>query len=324
MPRPFCRTWLLALLTFCVPAVAAEPEAGAPDLASRVESLIRDGIERGAVAELFDACMLQEGTLAPVLDRLDALIAADETAATDRDAARRARGLLAWRLGDLDDALTAFEALLDGAAPDAMIDVRYDRARLLDALGRLSNAREAYEALLETVEDDEIVAAIQLRLALIGLDKPGGDAEALGTFARERGDDALRNRAGVVLAILGRPDDAIDIFVVEGEGTIRFRQETRVAEWAIRAEDAEAAQAAAWRAVEAAELSRDRHYALAVLLEAHRMDESLDALLERFEAAALELDDDARAAWDRAAPRAGALRRRHPALRRRQRRLLHG
>ncbi|MHC5004015.1 MAG: hypothetical protein ACYTJ0_12910, partial [Planctomycetota bacterium] len=138
---------------------------------------------------------------------------------------------------------------------------------------------------------------VRLRLALIALlEGRKAEQDALADFARGQEDADLRNRAAIVLAVQGRPEDAIDLFVVRGEGTRRFRDESRVAEWAIRAEDAETAKRAAGAAVGAAELRRDRRYALSLLVEAHRLDDSLPSLVEDF-AARESLTDEERQVW---------------------------
>ena len=54
----------------------------------------------------------------------------------------------------------------------------------------------------------------------------------------------------MVLALLARPKDAIELFEVEGEGAQRFRQEIRVAEWALDAGEPTVAQDYAWQAVQ--------------------------------------------------------------------------
>ena len=70
-----------------------------------------------------------------------------------------------------------------------------------------------------------------------------------------------------MLALTGRPEDAINLFEVTGEGSKRFRQEIRVAEWALDGNQPEVAQDYAWKALESAQLNRDRWYALTVLVD---------------------------------------------------------
>ncbi len=120
----------------------------------------------------------------------------------------------------------------------------------------------------------------------------------LAIFARvpER-DVQLANQAAVILALRGEQKDAIDVFTTEdGEGSARFRQEVRLAEWALEAEEWDRAQEFAWAAVGSAKLQRDRRYSLTVLVEAYRRDGALPELIDRF-ADSTTLTDESRQAW---------------------------
>ena len=120
---------------------------------------------------------------------------------------------------------------------------------------------------------------------------------ALFLYATQPGREAdLQNRAAVVLALLGRPREAIRLYQVSGEGSDRFRQEIRLAEWALTAKAWTEAQEHAWNARAAAALKRDRLYALTVLVEAHRSGKALDKLIDRF-AAEPNLDAESRRTW---------------------------
>ncbi|MGB0952060.1 MAG: tetratricopeptide repeat protein, partial [Planctomycetota bacterium] len=153
------------------------------------------------------------------------------------------------------------------------------------------------EALTLLHEQDPRYVTLLLRRAMLSMQDASEAKDALAEFAASDAcDPEMRNRAAVVLALLGRPQDAIDLFVVSGEGSKLFRQEIRMAEWAVKADDAEAAQEWAWKARTTAVLRRDRYYALTVLSEAHRLDDSLDALLESF-ANAEQLDPQSHEAW---------------------------
>ncbi|MHC4911160.1 MAG: tetratricopeptide repeat protein, partial [Planctomycetota bacterium] len=90
--------------------------------------------------------------------------------------------------------------------------------------------------------------------------------------------------------------EALALFVAAGEGTRRFRAESRRAEWGLRAEDPERAREAAWLAVKAAELRRDRRYALTLLVEAYRADDTLADLIDRL-ASADTLTSEERELW---------------------------
>lgn len=209
--------------------------------------------------------------------------------------AQRLRAWLRWRDGNLEGALEDFEALAGGATSgEAALSV----ARLLDATGEAEKALEAYRALADASAGGEDEQWLRLRMALMEMELGSDEAQgALAEFAARAGSDPeLRNRAAIVLALLGRPADAIELYAVPSDPKGAFRGELRVSEWALRAEQYEVAQASAWRAVQAAKLGRDRRYALAVLLEAHRADESEARLVERF-AQAESLTDDERTTW---------------------------
>ncbi|MCC7172005.1 MAG: hypothetical protein IT459_16290, partial [Planctomycetes bacterium] len=102
-----------------------------------------------------------------------------------------------------------------------------------------------------------------------------GPPSVLSTFAsRPEASAEFRNRAAIVLALLQRPREASRLFAPVGAGAERFRQEVRLAEWALAAGAHADAQEHAWIARGEATLRRDRLYALTLLVEAHRADGS--------------------------------------------------
>ncbi|MBK6940804.1 MAG: hypothetical protein IPH13_11485 [Planctomycetes bacterium] len=124
-----------------------------------------------------------------------------------------------------------------------------------------------------------------------------GPPSVLSTFAsRPEASAEFRNRAAIVLALLQRPREASRLFAPVGAGAERFRQEVRLAEWALAAGAHADAQEHAWIARGEATLRRDRLYALTLLVEAHRADGSQAQLIERF-AATPDLDAESRRAW---------------------------
>ena len=130
---------------------------------------------------------------------------------------------------------------------------------------------------------------------------PGDGAEEqspLAKFASAEGrDKTLRNRAAMILALRGEQKDAIGVFSVEdGKGSHRYRQEVRLAEWSIEAEEWARAQEFAWGAVRSAKMKRDRRYALTILVEAYRRDSALDALIGKIRREE-NLSDETRQVW---------------------------
>ncbi|MGK0218397.1 MAG: hypothetical protein ACI9HE_001885 [Planctomycetota bacterium] len=250
----------------------------------------------GAPDNLHDAFAGRDGDLDSVFEALGLELAEDASGSPERVAeARRLRAWLRWRDGDLDGATEDFAVL---AAADPAGDSALSHARLLDASGKAKEALDAYRTLADARAGGPDEDWLRLRMALMEMELGGDEAKgSLATHAMSAGTDPdLANRAAVLLALMGRPGDAIDVFQVPSDPKGAFRGELRVAEWGLRSDQPEIAQAAAWRAVKVAGLKRDRRYALAVLLEAHRADESEAALIERF-AAEAELSADERSTW---------------------------
>lgn len=297
---------LASLLTFAL-ASPAQQEPAAP--AEAVLSLLNQ--EQLPEAEaLFRQAWLEDHTLAPLLAELERReqeileqTEAEGPAPAGVRTLQRLRAKLLHQRGDLRTALQLVDQLLEGAAEEVetsnleLAELRWMQARLLDGTGRAEDAVEAYRKALPAYLGLPEEGSIRLRIALLNLEEAEEGENPLTTFAMEEGrSDDLRNRAAIVLALLGDHEAAIDLFVVSGSGQARFRQEVRVAEWAIRAEMAEEAQAHAWEARSAATLKRDRWFALTILVEAHRQDDSVDALIDRF-AAADQLDEESRQVW---------------------------
>lgn len=251
---------------------------------------------------LFQACMRQYGRLDPLEERLQALLAdLEETQSPRWKAVQHVRGQLHWRNGTIQVARQAFATLAEDRSD---IAARLQLAKLWDAEGKLAEASEAYRELLPEV-DAATAERLQIRLALMELAKAGsaqndsGDSpNPLAEFAAgEERSAGLRNRAAIVLALLGQPGEAIDLYRAEGEPKARFVGELRLAEWGMAAERFDVAQEAAWRAVELAPIARERRYALTLLAESHRRGQAVPALLERFETHAADLSGEARSLW---------------------------
>ena len=283
--------------------VLQEPQAPAASLDPAVEAeleralavIVDDGADPwSAVEPLWRAAAADTGEARSLVDELGRRADEGGVDAEQARALRELRALLMRRRGTLEFALEAVDALLvEEEEPRWLLE----RARLLDATGDRAGALEAYRAALPGYEGGPREVELRLRMALLDMAEDEESESALADFARREGTEAaLSNRAAVVLALLGRPEDAIELFVVDGEGTKRFRQEIRIAEWALQADDEALAQDWAWKARASAQLDRDRYYALTVLVQAHRADETLDALLERF-ADEGELDGPSRGVW---------------------------
>lgn len=294
--------WTVAFLLAAVPAarVHAEPEGGEDaqatleaSVADALEEALRAGSTRPGADDLYRAAVLEHGGTDELVGVLDALIADEEAPAARRAAARWVLGHIRRREGRLDAARTEFEVLAAQGDLPAALEV----ASLHDALGRARAAWDTWKAALPRLEDPAEALAVRVRMALLGRSGSKSVQAALAEVAREQSlDPALRNRAAIVLALKGHPQDALELFVSKGAGRDRFREQARLADWALAAKDATRAQQHAWSAYEAATLTRDRRFALTVLVEAHRADKSLQVLIDRF-AATPSLEDAARKVW---------------------------
>jgi DNA-binding SARP family transcriptional activator len=267
-------------------ATSSEPSAGTPDVGSLVQVIGR---------QLYDQAILIEGQTDGLIAEFERRLEMDQIEPAEHIALLRLQTAVLQRRGDLTDALKSIDAELELEKSGTGL---FQRGQTLDSLERRADALTAYSEALELLSaDDPRVVTLMLRRAMLSME---GDTEAKDALAEFAASDAcdteMRNRAAVVLALLGRPQDAIDLYQVEGEGSKLFRQQIRMAEWALKADQAEAAQQWAWKARGSAELRRDRFYALTVLSEAHRLDDSLDQLLESF-AGADQLDLQSHQAW---------------------------
>ncbi|MEC7584908.1 MAG: hypothetical protein VYE77_11370 [Planctomycetota bacterium] len=289
MMKAFCAiTCLVGLLSG--PGLQAQELPG-PVRESMDRAMARPWADR--YDELYDAAELHLGAVQPLFDEL--LRRASAAEGERRSLLRWMASFVAWRDGDPERALRICRLVVKDRA-DAMTKTRV--ARLLDIGGRPKAAAAAYREVLAMDCDEQTESLARLRLALLALqDGAKVEADPLVEFAAAEGRGVdLRNRVANVLALIGLPKDACELYAVEGEGTRRFRDEVRLATWAIRAGDAALARDHAWRASEAAVLRRDRNYALSVLVEAYRLENQLPALMERL-ASSETLSEEARKVW---------------------------
>ena len=266
------------------------------------EQLKQDSVLDGGVVALIEEAMLSSHP-AQFADRLwqasaaahgevDLLLAAMEDR-VDRtkapDALRLLCGILRYQ-GLPQRALRCLDQIPLSQRLDAD---QLLRAELLDALGRSGAAAEAYDRLLEAQLDPELRRRILFRRALVAEDSVAQLAAFAGSPELDR---EQRNQAAMILALRNEPAKALALYQVQGEGSDRFRQLIRLAEWALAAEDYPAAQEFGWEAVQVGKMKRDRRYALTVVVSAYRAGNAIDALLTRLEAST-QLKDDARQVW---------------------------
>lgn len=289
--RTALRLAALALLCLAVPAAFAGPDKDAPaevtleaGVAALLERAVAAGYDRLDFDDLWRAAVLAHGSVDPVLATLSE---------NKADGARWVEAHLLERTGRWRDAKKRYEAL----AKKDILQAQLALGRAQDALGDIRGAWNTWKQAVKRVEDPAVILEVRVRMALLGRQGGASVKDALDEIARQDGlDPALRNRAAIVLALKGHPKEALALFAPSGVGKERFREQVRMADWALAAKDPQAAQGYAWNAYEAATLKRDRRYALTVVVEAHRADKSLQALIDRF-AAAPDLDEVARKVW---------------------------
>ncbi len=303
---------LLLLVPLGRPAGADQP------MTSTAEDLVEEVIKRSQkdglalpvstadVDRLFAVAILQHGNVEPLLAWL-------------ADARLNEKGVrgqvlteievhVASKRGDMRRASEVIASLLDDeSVASQRLDLRLWQAKLFDALGDVDDARLAYQALTSEELSNADQQMVRLRLALMGLlgESEGGgrDAKKLIELAEGSKDITFRNRAAIVLAVQDRYVDAVKLFTIVGEGTRRFRSASRLAEWAIRANNRDKAIESAWVAVRSAQLKRDRRYALALLVESYRINEKRDGLKALIGAFVKEdqsdepISDEMRAVW---------------------------
>ncbi len=294
--------WTLGAFLALAPMapLAAEPEGEAggdtkleASTADALEAAIAAGTQRPSADDLYRTAVLEHGGVDELVKALEGIVGDEQADAARRDGARWVLGHIRRREGRLEKALVPFEVLAGAGDVRASLEV----ASLCDALGRARRAWDTWKAALPKLEDPAERLAVRVRMALLGRSGSTSVQAALAAVAREQDlDPALRNRAAIVLALKGHPKDALALFVSKGEGRDRFREQARMAEWALAAKDAKAAQGHAWEAYTAATLTRDRRFALTLLVQAHRQDKTLQVLIDRF-AQTSKLEDAARKVW---------------------------
>lgn len=288
---------ICACLFGAAPAVQASALQVTPAM---VEESSLDEVFAGPeeVERLYFEALAQDGRIEALFEELDQRIAIDDLA---RD--RWLAAELAWKHGALERAATLYSALCESDSAPGLAHLR--NAELLDARGRTREALDAYRALLAVDRVGIDPDLMRLRIALLeteldstgsGSSREHGAPSALATYALASEDPELCRRSALALASQGRFAEAADLYVAVGEDTARFRQEVRLAEWALSARNYEQARTHAWLAVREADLRRDRRYALGVLVESHRADKSLRDLIQLF-AETPDLDDESREVW---------------------------
>ena len=243
-------------------------------------------VDLAKVDASYNETILEAGTIDVAVRHLAALAGNRDRPARERANHHLAIAHLNWRYGNLAEALAATDSALALHESDDGVLLK---ARLLDATGDAGAAAWYRQAAAATtlVAEQEFI-----RLRLTMADVGNRDIDALVDLARQR-DQTFRNRAGIVLALLGHPAEAIALYRASPELGNPFRQHARLAHWAIEADGFARAQAEARLARQAAGTRVDRLYALALLVEAYRKAEALDDLIDHLEGSTSDGEPDA-------------------------------
>ena len=270
--RPIARS--VRFLALAAVFAGAAPASAASALAETLR-VHRDAqrLDVGRIAALYDEAILTDAGIGRTVERLRVFAGREDRPPRELANIRLIIAHLLWRHGDPDAALaTADQALATLETADGLLL----KGRLLDAKGDAAAAADWYQRAIAASDSSEEKEFLRLRLTMAQASERNVDA--LARLASE-GDEAYRNRAAGALGILGHPAKALEIYQAGEDFGTPFRQHVRLAEWAIAAADWPRAQAEAWRAVDAAGPRADALYALAILVEAHRGDDALGALL---------------------------------------------
>ncbi len=253
-------------LVFTVAASAAEPVA-------------QDRLDATGISALFDRAILDDGGIDKAIERLATTAEEASGSVQQRADAWLTIAHLRWRYGERGEAVTATDKAL---ALRESVDGTLLKARLLDATGNDDEAAMWYGKATEatTVAEEKEFIGLRLTMATASNRNIG----ALVDLANERGQ-AFRNRAAIVLALLGHPAEAIALYRASVEFGNPFRQHSRLTHWAIESGDFGRAQAEAWHAYRAVGTRADKLYALALLVESYRKDDALSDLIDHPELA---------------------------------------
>ena len=242
------------------------------------ELIASNAVERrlnGSLVErVYDHWIGKEKTISTPLEVFHEIALDEDRKIRERVNAHLTIAHFYWRYGDSNSALNSVASAL---SLEETTDGTLLKAQLLDADGKESDAAAWYQKTLETTELPEEQEYLQIRLTMIQVDRR--NADALVRLAVNR-DQHFKNRAALVLAILGYPEDALLLYVPDSESQHYVSQLIRVAEWALKAEDYEIARVRAWQAFDETEIRLDALYALTLVDEAYRRDEKMNDLVE--------------------------------------------
>ena len=268
------RRWFLApallLAVLCLPPPAHAQSALAELIASLEAS---ERFEPARVAAVYRETVLTGAGIDRAVARLRAYARAGTLSPQGQAASHLSIAHLQWRDGAIEDAVLSSELALESSPTREALLLK---ARLLDAGGDEDAAREWYQRAAEAYDEGDEQWLIRVRLAM--MDVSSRNVEVLEELASQR-DQSFRNQAAVVLALLGRPERAIELYRPLPGADRLYRQYLRLSEWALSAGSHELAREQAWLAYADAPVRVDRLYALSLLAESYRSADELALLL---------------------------------------------
>ncbi|RLV59889.1 hypothetical protein D5018_09980 [Parashewanella curva] len=262
----------------CFPSYAA---VSVNDIATVVKDV--SGVENKGIHDLYNKSILEDKDISQSITKLNQFSKNKKNKLTERANAQFTIGHLYWRHGDPVKAQKAVDVGLKLAKTS---DGFLLKARLLDAQGKPEKAINWYQKAIDLTKSNVEKEFILIRLTMINATE---NADALVELANTR-DQAFKNRAAVVLAIMGYQKKALELYKVEEQANKPFQQYIRLADWAIKSKDYKIAQKNAWQAFEHAAAKYDLRYALSILIESYRDANELEALLPLLETYPNDLD----------------------------------
>ena len=267
------RGFALALVfVFLCATPSAQAATALADLITTLETSER--FDPDKVAAVYREAVVSGASIDSAVARLSSYASSVTLSPEGQARCHLAIAHLQWREGASKEAVASAEkALSSSPTPGALLL----KARLLDAVGDADAAREWYQRAAEAFDEGGEQWLIRVRLAM--MDASSRNVEDLEELAAKR-DQTFRNKAAVVLALLGRPDRSIELYQPLAEAGKLYQQHIRLSEWALQVESHELAREQAWLAYAAAPVRSDRLYALSLLAESYRSAGELDRLIE--------------------------------------------
>jgi len=299
MKKTYYHSGLLALLmssalVSVAPMALAQAETRSQEkatISTQQEQAVASLLPWAEATVLFNKAMLNDANSDLTIKNLKEKSQDKSRSLTQRTKSLRLASLVTWKSGHLDRALdiTGQAVKLQASADNLFL-----LAQLSDVAGELKQAVKAYKDALKASPSVAMAAEIRLQLALIeAMDKDVGAYLRLANSM----DPVRKNRAAIPLALMRYPGEALSLYVpIKGNSKEAVAGHMRLAGWAIQVKNLNKAKTHAWKAARLGVEKRERLYGLSLLVEAHRMDDSLGELIKTF-STTKKLSAEAREVW---------------------------